>query len=155
MVDIVRTLNLGAGNRIMGNGAVNHDQVKHRAEIDVVHDLNQLPWPWEDNSFDLIMAHAVLEHLRINLLESVNECWRILRPGGTLYVKLPYWNSANAYLDPTHYWRFDVLTPTIFDPDTRYGKAYRFYTDRKWKIIKGPRLNNAKSSLHVTMQVRK
>ena len=147
-------LNLGAGNKVI-KWAVNHDRIRHRPEIDVAWDLNDLPWPWADESFDQIAAIAVLEHLRINLIESVNECWRILRPNGVLVMKLPHWNHEHTYMDPTHYWRFSVGTPTIFDPETEYGNAYAFYTERKWRIVKGPRLNRRKSSIYVTMRVRK
>lgn len=148
-------LNLGAGNKLV-EGAINHDLYKHRSEIDVAHDLNDLPWPWKDNSFDLIVACAVLEHLRINLIESVNECWRILRPGGVLHMKLPYWNHANSYRDPTHYWQFDLGTCDLFDPDTKYGRKYQFYHQlRKWRIIRRAKLNRAGSSFALKMQVRK
>ena len=147
-------LNLGAGNDIR-EGAVNHDRIRHRPEIEVAHDLNVLPWPWGDESFDVIVARAVLEHLRIDLLESVGECWRLLRPGGKLVMKLPYWQHRNSYIDPTHYWQFDLATVKIFDPETRYGRSYRFYTDRKWRIVEGPVLNRVKSSILVTMEVRK
>ena len=143
-------LNLGAGNKII-EGAVNHDQVKHRPEIDVVHDLDVLPWPWADESFDVIAARAVFEHLRINLFQSMDECWRILRPGGKAVIKIPYWKHDNSYADPSHYWHFALDTPRIFDPDTVYGNAYRFYPHKKWKIIKGPLLNRAHSSIHCTL----
>lgn len=144
------TLNLGCGNKPMAN-AVNHDLVRHRAEVDVVHDLNVLPWPWADGSFDQVVARAVLEHLRITLLESVNECWRVLRPGGTLWMKLPHWQHDMGWIDPTHYWHFSLKTVDLFDPRTRYGKEYAFYQVRPWRIVKGPRLNRAGTSFVVTM----
>lgn len=147
-------LNLGAGNKLV-SGAVQHDRIKHRPEIDVVWDLNELPWPWADNSFDMIVACAVLEHLRITLIESVNECWRIMRPGGVLHVKLPYWNSDNAFRDPTHYWQFDLTTCDVFDPTTKYGRDYQFYTIQKWKIVRGARLNDARTSFALKMQALK
>ena len=106
-------LNLGAGNRII-EGAVNHDRIIHRPEISVAHDLNGRPWPGGDESFDLIVARAVFEHLRITLLESVSECWRILRPGGELQLKLPYWKHERSYRDPTHYWRLACRTCVTF-----------------------------------------
>lgn len=146
-------LNLGAGNKIIAD-AINHDRIKHRDEIAVVHDLNVLPWPWPDNSFDFIVARAVLEHLRLNLVESLNECWRILRPGGQLFIKLPHWQSDVAYQDPTHYWQFSLHSLDQFDPDTQRGKDYAFYTERKWKILK-MELNKARSSILGTMAVRK
>lgn len=149
-----RVLNLGAGNRIVP-GAVNHDRVKHRPEIDVVWDLNDLPWPWEDNSFDHVVARAVLEHIAPDLLQSLNECWRILAPGGTIHIKVPYWKADAAHEDPTHRWLFTLGSFDLFDPDTKRGREYAFYSDRKWKIIRPARLNNAKTSIFVDLQVRK
>lgn len=148
------TLNLGAGNRIIGD-AVNHDVGKHRPEIAVAWDLNKLPWPWPDNSFDQIVARSVLEHLRINLVESLDECWRILRPGGQIFLKVPYWQSELAHHDPTHYWFFSVASLDQFDPDTPRGKTYSFYTMRKWKILEPVVLNGAQSSIIAKMEVRK
>jgi len=150
------TLNLGAGRKPV-KGAVNHDVRldARRPWITVAHDLNHLPWPWENNSFDRIVARAVLEHLDIDLVASLNECWRILRPGGHIYLKLPFWDSDLAHQDPTHRWFFSLKSFDQFDPDRRRGGEYSFYTDRKWRIVKGPKLNDAKSSIHVTLQVRK
>jgi predicted SAM-dependent methyltransferase len=147
-------LNLGCGNKLVA-GAVQHDRIKHRDEIDVVWDLNILPWPWEDGSFDRIVAWAVLEHLRQDLIESMNECWRILRPGGQIQLKLPYWQHENSYTDPTHYWHYTLKTCDIFDPHTEYGSQYRFYTDKKWALVMPARLNNGGSSFFVTLQVIK
>jgi SAM-dependent methyltransferase len=150
----VDRLNLGAGNDIIA-GALNHDRVKHRPEIAVAHDLNVLPWPWEDDSFDVIVAKTVLEHLRINLVVSLDECWRLLRPEGLIYLKLPYWQAERSYDDPTHLWRFTLRSLNYFDPETPEGASYGMYTDRKWKLMRAPALNGAGTSLHVTMQVRK
>lgn len=152
----LRTLHLGAGNRPM-KGAVNHDRAldKKRPFITVGHDLNMLPWPWEDESFDRIVARAVFEHLDIDLVASLDECWRILRPGGYVYLKLPYWHSDIAHQDPTHRWYFSMKSFDQFDPSRRRGREYGFYSSRRWRIIKGPRLNDARSSIHVTMEVRK
>jgi len=151
-----KALNLGAGNRPI-EGAVNHDLRldPRRPWITVAHDLNELPWPWDDNSFDLVAAKAVFEHLRINLVESLSECWRILRPEGKLYIKLPYWNSENSYIDATHYWAFGLAIFDQFDPDTEFGTEYEFYEWPQWKVIKPSRLNNSKTSFAATLQVRK
>ena len=120
------TLVLGCGNKPKAD-AINHDIIKHRPEVVVAWDLNDRPWPWADCSFDMIFASAVLEHLRITLIESMAECWRILRPGGQVHLKVPYWNHRNSYADPTHYWRYDVTTFHFFDPDTKLGRQYGFY----------------------------
>ena len=155
----VATLNLGAGNKPMASSdertVVNHDLVKHRPEIAVAHNLDCLPWPWEDSTFDLIIASAVLEHLRLSLVETLDECWRILRPGGHLHLKVPHWQHDNSYADPTHRWHCSLRTFDYFDPDTKLGRGYGFYTSRKWRIVKPAQLNDVKSSIIATLEVRK
>lgn len=145
-------LNLGCGNRILKD-AINHDRTKHRPEIDITHDLNILPWPFADNSFNKIVALAVFEHLDIDLVASLNECHRILKPGGIVVLKLPLQKGFNAYDDPTHRWFFTLRSLDQFCPATQRGKEYSFYTPHKWKFTKKPRINGrAKSSLWAEME---
>lgn len=147
----MKILNLGCGNRLI-KGAVHHDRVKHRPEIDVVHDLNVLPWPFESASFDQIVALAVFEHLDIDLVASLNECHRILGPGGQLVIKLPMWNSENSYDDPTHRWFFTLRSLDQFCPETERGQQYSFYTPHKWRFVKRPHTNKAGTSLWATLE---
>jgi SAM-dependent methyltransferase len=104
-------------------------------EIDVAWDLNKVPWPWGDGDFDEIHAMSVLEHLDIDLVQSIDECWRILAPGGTLRVRLPYWQHELTWRDPTHRRGYTMSTFDLFDPSTTMGAEYGFYTERKWKIM--------------------
>lgn len=149
-------LNLGAGNKPV-EGAINHDVRldTRRPWVTVAHDLNERPWPWEDDSFDLVVACAVLEHLRINLMESLSECWRILRPEGVLHIKLPYWRHENSYTDATHYWVYGLGIFDQFDPDTKRGRDYAFYGWPHFRIIQPSKLNRAGTSFHAKLQVRK
>lgn len=128
-------LNLGCGNRII-EGAVNHDRFKHRPEVDIVHNLDIVPWPWPDNSFEEIQLISVAEHLRLTLIETLDECWRLLKPGGLLILKIPIWTSVNVHDDPTHFWpNWSDKVIDFVDPDTAYGKTTGFYTDKKWRIL--------------------
>lgn len=56
----------------------------------VLWDLSQFPYPWADNTVELIHCSHTLEHLckqdAINLLR---ECYRILVPGGILTLAVP------------------------------------------------------------------
>ncbi len=58
--------------------------------------------PFPDNSFDLILSHEVLEHVRDDRL-AVSEIMRTLRPGGRLVLFVP----NRGYPFETHgiYWR--------------------------------------------------
>ena len=55
-------LHLGAGKDIK-EGWVNHDLVKLEG-IDITHNLNKYPWPWEDGLFDEVYANNLLEHVQ-------------------------------------------------------------------------------------------
>ena len=132
---IWRVLNLGCGTRTFDSpGVVNCDLWKHSPAIDVAHDLNILPWPWEDGSFDEVCARAVFEHLDIPLLAAMDEAWRLLRAGGVADVKLPYWNAEVSYDDLQHRYTVGVGIFDGLDPRTEREHGYWFYTDRKWLI---------------------
>ncbi|MGW4463054.1 methyltransferase domain-containing protein [Micromonospora sp. NPDC004704] len=65
--------------------------------------------PLADNSVDVIFTVHILEHL-IDFLSLVDECHRVLRPGGTLHIMSPWWGHVNAVADPTHVRLLDVQT---------------------------------------------
>lgn len=145
----MQQLNLGCGNKPF-EGFVNHDVTKHSRHVDVAWDLNQLPWPWEDETFDKVAALSVLEHLQQNLLMSMNELWRILVPKGVAVVKLPHWKHNLSWEDLTHLHLVGPGAMEQLDPRTKRGHQYWFYTRRKWRIDKRV-MNEARSSIHWTM----
>jgi len=57
----------------------------------------------EDCSFDLVLCTQVLEHCN-NPQKIVDECYRVLRPGGTLIVTVPSIYPQHGY--PVDNWRF-------------------------------------------------
>ena len=83
-------LQLGCGHDAKP-GWINQDMVQLPG-VDVVHNLNIRPWPWADGSIDEVWAKDVLEHLP-NTVEVMEEIYRITRPGATVYIAVPYWNS--------------------------------------------------------------
>lgn len=144
-------LNIGCGKDILPN-CVNHDIVKFCDGVDVVHDLNVFPWPWGDDEFDEVIAKSVLEHLDCDLVCSLNEIWRILKPGGLVTLKLPHWQADVSWWDPTHRWKFSLMSFEQFDPSTERGKEYYHYTPFKWEMVTRPHLNKAQSSIHLVLR---
>ncbi|GAA4570195.1 hypothetical protein GCM10023176_28210 [Micromonospora coerulea] len=65
--------------------------------------------PLADDSVDVFFAVHILEHL-IDFLPLLDECHRVLRPGGVLHVMSPWWRHVNAVADPTHVRLLDVQT---------------------------------------------
>jgi len=145
----VAKLCLGCGNKPL-KGFVNQDLTLHAPHVDVAWDLNDLPWPWEDETFEKVAAISVLEHLRQNLLTSMDEIWRILVPGGVAVVKLPHWKANISWEDLTHLHCVGPGVMDQLDPRTKRGHDYRFYTRRKWRIEKRI-MNDAKTSIHWTL----
>ena len=70
------------------------------------------------------------------MLQTLDELHRILIHDGKLTLKYPIWSSETIRHDPTHIWtHWDEYCLQYVDPETKYGKEYNFYTDRKWRII--------------------
>lgn len=73
----------------------------------VVHDLNNIPYPFTDDTFDEIHAYEVLEHCGKQgdwrfFLDQFTEFHRILKPGGWFVATVPAWDSIWAWSDPGH-----------------------------------------------------
>lgn len=68
---------------------------------DIVHDLDERPWPFETNQFERVELDNVLEHLD-DQLATLRELHRVVEPGGEVVVAGPHWNSPGAWVDPTH-----------------------------------------------------
>jgi len=81
-------LNCGSGDLPMRqSGWLNIDE-KEQPGVDVV--LRVPPIPWDDNSVSEIYAGHFLEHLDQREGKNfLNECWRVLLPGGTLGIMVP------------------------------------------------------------------
>lgn len=74
---------------------------------DILHDLEQLPWPVDDNAFDEIHAYDVLEHLGAQgdyraFFAHFGEVYRALKPDGLLVASVPAYDSVWAWGDPSH-----------------------------------------------------
>lgn len=129
----MRKLNIGAGTDLR-LGYVNHD-ISPLDGIDCVHDLNVYPWPWEDASFEEIIANDVIEHLD-DFMKAMEELYRVLEPGGVVKLSVPYWNSVSAQGDPTHRRGFHEYTFRFFDPESPLCKERYYYTSARFSIIK-------------------
>jgi hypothetical protein len=89
--------------------------------VDVVHDLTQFPYPFADNSVDVIYTSHFIEHLDGKLrAKFMDECYRMLKVGGKVRHIHPYAYSHRAIQDFTHAW------PPICE------HSY-FYFDRNWR----------------------
>jgi SAM-dependent methyltransferase len=123
------TLNLGCGRRPIP-GAVNLD-ITADTNPDVVHNLDEFPWPFPNDRFDAVVAMDVIEHLD-NVILAMAEIHRICRNGARVRIAVPHFSCSNAFTDPTHrhYFgrkSFDYITGNSLND---------YYTRAKFRCLK-------------------
>lgn len=67
-------------------------------------DTSMLALPFEDASFDFVLSDQVLEHIGGNPQTAVDECHRVLRPGGIACHTTCFINPVHGW--PGDFWRF-------------------------------------------------
>lgn len=93
-------LNLGSGGTPLDN-YINVDVNPKVPRVDVVHDLNKYPWPFEGDSVDEVFMDNCLEHL-LEHNRAMKEIYRILKKGGMAKIIVPHFTWQYAFTDPTH-----------------------------------------------------
>lgn len=112
---------------------VNVDNVKLPG-VEIIHDLTEFPWPFENQQFEEVLLVDVLEHLP-SVVKTLEEIHRITRPNGKVLIRVPYYNSTDASADPTHIHSFNETTFDFFDPERNWGKAREYYSAAKFRIV--------------------
>ena len=117
-------LDIGCGSS-KKNGFIGVDQLKLEG-VDIVHDLNVIPYPFQDNYADEIILDNVLEHLN-NPIDVIHELHRIAKPLCQITIKVPYFRSFYAVIDPTHKHLFSYSYFFYFDKKHIYNQQYRYF----------------------------
>jgi SAM-dependent methyltransferase len=128
-------LNLGCGDVIL-DGFINVDIVP-RPGIEVA-DL-RVPWPWSDSSIDYVRASHIIEHLPDKIF-TMNELWRVLKPGGKADIEVPTTEGPGAWQDPTHVSFWNSRSFLYYEEGSPYHEVYarsyaiqaKFRTVREW-----------------------
>lgn len=87
-----KTLNLGAGSKQIHN-TISLDYPEWNADIHAI--------PYRDNSIGMILAYHFLEHCQ-HPVRVLQECQRVLAPGGHMNICVPYYTSQMQAHDLDH-----------------------------------------------------
>ena len=69
---------------------------------DLVYDLEKYPWTFaKSGSVDHLACSHYLEHTR-DFYKFFDECYRILKPNGRIFIIAPYYTSCKAIQDNNH-----------------------------------------------------
>lgn len=82
--------------------------------VDIVHNLDEYPWPFKDNSVYEVHCSHYVEHVK-DLVKFMNELHRIMMPLGLAQIFCPYFSSDRAWQDPTHVRAITTKTFYYFD----------------------------------------
>lgn len=125
----MRILDLGCG-RAKRAGAIGVDRVALPG-VDVVHDLDQVPYPFRNGAFDEIYATHIIEHVA-SILAVMEEIHRISRPGARVTIITPHYTDAISWQDPTHRWHLNSYSMSYFDPDYHTNH----YTPARFRVLR-------------------
>ncbi len=93
--------------------------------VDIIHDLETPPLPFPDNSFNIIIASHILEHI-VNFYPLMQDLHRILKPNGVLKVKVP---CLGGFKMPDHkrFFSKDSFKEFRLDYSKNYTTKARFW----------------------------
>lgn len=134
-----KRLHLGCGTNIK-KGWINLDKAALPG-VDVVHDIEQLPLPFADGSFDEILCEDILEH--VAFISVLRELHRIAASGGTIAIRVPHFTSRNNFVDPTHRVLFSSSTFDFFVQDSARRRERPYYFDFSFSAMSECRITFA------------
>lgn len=120
-------LNLGSGY-FPKEGFINVD-VSPDCKPDVLHNLNEFPYPFESNTFEVIESNHALEHVE-SPLQAMIEIHRISKHNGRVTIRVPHF--SRGFTHPEHRAGFDITLPYYFSP--RIKEKYTGVTFEKENI---------------------
>ncbi len=122
-------LDVGCGIRKFP-GSTGIDRLPGTA-ADIVHDLDQFPWPVPDSSFDQVRLIHVIEHVG-DVIRTLEEIHRIGRPGARVVIATPHYTDFSSFCDPTHRWHLNSYSLRYFGPD---HAGFGYYSTARFREI--------------------
>ena len=113
------------------DGYIGVDSNNH-PDVDVGWDLNDTPWPFEDNSVGVFRMQDALEHIK-DPIKTMKELHRCLAPLGWALIEVPSTDGRGAYQDPTHvsFWNSNSFWYYTKQAQSQYiGTPVKFQLNR-------------------------
>jgi len=127
-----RSLHLCCGtNKYEGAVGVDNNSASN---ADICCDLDQFPYPFEDDEFDTVICLNAIEHLK-DIAGVMKELHRICRAGAQIFILTPHFSDAGSYIDPTHLHHLSARSFDYFIEGTILSKEYGFYSKCRFKLL--------------------
>ncbi len=125
----MRILDVGCGIRKYP-GSIGIDN-NPATKADVLVDLDHLPYPFRDSSFDQIRVIHVIEHVD-SVIKTMEELARLAKPGGRITLATPHYTDFSSFCDPTHKWHLNTYSFRYFGDD---NAGFGYYSPAKLREI--------------------
>lgn len=123
----MKILDVGCGvHKHPGALGIDRNRASH---ADVLCDLDHVPYPFRDNSFDRLLAIHVIEHLH-DVIRAMEEFHRLVRAGGRVRIETPHYTDFSSFCDPTHRSHLTSFSFRYFGED--HG-GFGFYSTAKFR----------------------
>lgn len=111
--------------------------------------------PFTDNTVDEILADSFLEHIppqehfgEDDYIFVINECLRVLKPGGRLKMIVPWGVEYTAIKDPTHYRFFNEQSFKYLTPENAWDYGFK----KGWRVIQAEKLAHHSDIMEVILE---
>jgi SAM-dependent methyltransferase len=126
-VNMYKELDLGCG-RNKHPGALGLD-MNPGVNPDVLFEFNDRKiLPFANDTFDKVWAIDFIEHIQ-DIKWLLSEVHRVAKPDAKFEVRYPHYSDKSAYGDVTHVNHLGVYCLDHFDPSTKCGKQFTYYTN--------------------------
>lgn len=144
--------NLGCGDNKL-RGYINVDMSK-KCSPDIVADVTITPWAWA-REFERVEMDNLAEHLEADdFIRVVNECNNCLKPGGTLWIRVPELREGNlmpCFSDPTH---VNYFTDQTFQYFVKSEPRFQNF-GKDYNIIPWSKLEQKKNGIFLEVTLTK
>lgn len=121
--------------------------------VDIVADISKV-FPFHTSTVDVLRAHDVIEHLpdRIN---TMNEIWRVCKPGARVDLRVPSSDGRGAFQDPTHisFWNANSFFYYSVDFPPYYHLCQRYGFRGAFKILRLQERDSGGGVIHVDVEL--
>ncbi len=129
-------LNLGCGSNILEN-YINLDKFDYY-NPNIVHDLEVIPYPFENDSFDEILMSHVLEHIGQdpNIFNNIiKELYRICKNKSIIDIRVPHPRHDDFISDPTHVRPITIEGLKLYDKELNQIWGKKGYSNTPLGLI--------------------
>ena len=124
----LKILDIGCGNH-KWPGSIGLDLVP-LAGVDIIHDLNQFPYPFPSNTFDQVRVIHVIEHIQ-SIPKTMEEIHRVSKHGAEVIIETPHYTDVSSWQDPSHLWHLNTQSFNFFLAE----HASSYYSKARFEIL--------------------